>query len=101
VIESLAAAAAGDGRLPTPQRKRLMSVPLTIRLTVAMTLMPSGTEALRRLAGLLAEVPFAREWHAPCPKVITCWRRLVPPAVMQELFWMAAGPLVAVTRRRR
>ena len=97
VIEDLAAAAAADGRMPPRQRKRIMSFPLVIRLTVAMTLMPDASyaEALRRLAGLLAEVPFAREWHVPTSKVVTCWRVMVPPSVLQELFWRAAGPLVA------
>jgi hypothetical protein len=97
VIEELAAAAVADGRMPAPQQKRIMSFPLVIRLTVAMTLMPDAgcTEALRRLAGLLAHVPFAREWHVPCSKVITCWRDMVPPSLMQELFWRAAGPLVS------
>jgi hypothetical protein len=96
-IEALARKAIASGLIRAPRRKRIMSLPLAIRLTVAMTLMPDACycEALRRLAGLLAEVPFAREWHVPCPKVITCWRRLVPPLVMQELFWLAAGPLVA------
>ncbi|HEX3922954.1 MAG TPA: transposase domain-containing protein [Streptosporangiaceae bacterium] len=97
VIEELVSAATADGRLPVPQRKRLMSFPLVIRLMIAMTLMPDASycEALRRLAGLLARVPFAREWHVPTPKVITCWRAPVPPSVMEELFWQAAGPLVA------
>jgi hypothetical protein len=97
VIEDLVSAATADGRLPVPQRKRLMSFPLVIRLMVAMTLMPDASycEALRRLAGLLAQVPFAREWHIPTPKVITCWRVPVPPTVMEELFWQAAGPLAA------
>jgi Insertion element 4 transposase N-terminal len=97
VIGELVSAATADGRLPVPQRKRLMSFPLVIRLMVAMTLMPDASycEALRRLAGLLAQVPFAREWHIPTPKVITCWRVPVPPSVMEELFWQAAGPLVA------
>jgi hypothetical protein len=97
VIEALAQEAVAGGVVPVPQRKRIMSLPLAIRLTVAMTLMPDACycEALRRLAGLLGEVPFAREWHVPCPKVVTCWRRLVPPSLMQELFWAAAGPLVA------
>ena len=97
MIEELAAKAAAGGRMPPRQRKRIMSYPLTIRLTVAMTLMPDASyaEALRRLAGLLAEVPFAREWHVPGSKVITCWRGMVPPSVLEELFWRAAGPLVA------
>jgi Insertion element 4 transposase N-terminal len=97
VIEDLVGKAVADGRLPPRQRKRIMSFPLAIRLTVAMTLMPDAgyAEAMRRLAGLLAQVPFAREWHVPTAKVITCWRGMVPPSVLQELFWTAAGPLIS------
>jgi hypothetical protein len=67
VIEDLVSAATADGRLPVPQRKRLMSFPLVIRLMVAMTLMPDASycEALRRLAGLLAQVPFAGSGISP------------------------------------
>ena len=72
-----------------------MSLGLTIRMTVAMTLMPdaSYTGVMRRLAGHLADVPFDRAWHVPTSGVAAEWRGKVPPAVMQELFWLAAGPL--------
>ena len=74
-----------------------MSYPLAVRLMIAMTLMPDSSycEALARLAGLLADVPFARAWHVPTEKVITDWRVLVPADVMESLFWQAAGPLIA------
>jgi len=96
VIEELVAAATAGGRLPVQQRRRLMSFPLVIRLMVAMTLMPDASycEALRRLAGLLAAVPFAQEWHVPTEKVVTAWRRPVPASLMEDLFWRAAGPLI-------
>src|SRR5487761_1467510 len=96
-IENLVAAGIAAGRMPAPQRQRLMSLALTIRLVVAMTLMPdaSYTESMRRLAGHLAGVPFDREWHVPVSGVVTEWRGKVPPAVMEELFWLAAGPLAA------
>ncbi|MGH3410237.1 MAG: hypothetical protein ACRDRJ_48230, partial [Streptosporangiaceae bacterium] len=96
VIEAIAAAALARGRLRKRERRRLMSYPLVIRLMIAMTLMPggSGCEALARLAGLLADVPFALEWHVPTGKVITEWRLLVPAEVMQDIFWAAAGPLI-------
>ena len=73
-----------------------MSYPLVIRLMIAMGLMPDASycEALARLAGLLADVPFALEWHVPTEKVITEWRLLVPADVMEDIFWQAAGPLV-------
>jgi len=97
VIEALAGRAVADGRIPAPQRRRIMSLPLTIRLTVAMTLMPEAgyAEALRQLTGLLADVAWAMEWHIPVTRVITDWRRKVPPSVLQDLFWSAAGPLVS------
>src|SRR5260370_15030575 len=48
---------------------------------------------MARVGGLLADIPFAREWHIPTEKVIRDWRRLVPAGVMEEIFWHAAGPL--------
>jgi hypothetical protein len=96
VIEAIAGAALAKGRLKERQRRRIMSYPLVIRLVIAMTLMPDASycEALARLAGLLADIPFALEWHVPTEKVVTGWRLLVPPDLMQDLFWQAAGPLV-------
>ena len=63
---------------------------------IAMTLSPGGPygEALARLAGLLADIPFTREWHIPTGKVITGWRLPVPASVMEGIFWQAAGPLI-------
>ena len=63
------------------QRRRIMSYPLVIPLVIAMTLMPDASycEALARLAGLLADIPFALEWHVPTEKVVTgCrWSRRI------------------------
>ena len=97
VIEAIADAAITQGRLKRRQRRRIMSYPLVIRLMIAMTLMPDGSycESLARLAGLLADVPFALEWHIPTEKVITEWRLLIPADVLEDLFWQAAGPLVS------
>ncbi len=97
VIEDLVAAALDAGRLPRPVRRRIMSYPLVIRLMIAMGLMPDASycEALSRLAGLLADIPFTRNWHVPTEKVITEWRLPVPPSLMEALFWQAAGPLIA------
>lgn len=97
VIEDLVAAGLAAGRLPRPVRRRIMSYPLVIRLMIAMALMPDASycEALSRLAGLLADIPFTRDWHVPTEKVITGWRMPVPPALMEALFWQAAGPLVS------
>ena len=97
VIEEIVAAALEQGRLRQRQRRRIMSYPLVIRLMIAMTLMPDASycEALARLAGLLADVPFALEWHVPTGKVVTDWRVLVPADLMEDLFWRAAGPLIS------
>ncbi|HLQ57426.1 MAG TPA: transposase domain-containing protein [Streptosporangiaceae bacterium] len=97
VIEAVVAAALEQGRLKERQRRRLMSYPLVIRLMIAMTLTPDASycEALARLAGLLADIPFALEWHIPTEKVITDWRLLVPADLLEALFWRAAGPLVS------
>ena len=70
VIEAVVDAAVAAGRLKPRQRRRLMSYPLVIRLMLAAGLMPdaSYSEALARLAGLLADIPFALEWHVPTEK---------------------------------
>jgi hypothetical protein len=64
VIEEIVAAALGQGQLRQRQR-RLMSYPLVIRLMIAIILMPDGSycQALARLAGLLADIPFTPAWH--------------------------------------
>jgi hypothetical protein len=95
VIEAVADAAIAKGRLRRRERRRIMSYPLVIRLMITMALMPDGSccESLARLAGLLADVPFALEWHVPAEKVITGWRVLVPAEVTEPVFWEAAGPL--------
>ena len=97
VIEAIVNEAVAAGRLRPRQRRRLMSYPLVIRLMIAMVLMPDGSycESLARLAGLLADIPFALEWHVPTEKVVTDWRLLVPADVMEDLFWQAAGPLIS------
>jgi Insertion element 4 transposase N-terminal len=96
VIEAAVDAEIAKGRLKPRQRRRIMSYPLVIRLMIAMTLSPDGPygEALARLAGLLAGIPFTREWHIPTSKVITDWRLPVPASVMEAIFWQAAGPLI-------
>lgn len=97
VIETIVGAELGKRRLRPRQRRRIMSYPLVIRLMIAMTLMPDAScgEALARLSGLLADVPFALGWHVPTGKVITEWRLLIPAGVMEEVFWQAAGSLIA------
>ena len=96
VIEAIVGTAIAQGRLKRRQRRRIMSYPLAIRLMIAMTLSPDGpyAEALARLAGLLADIPFTRDWHIPTGKVITDWRLPIPAGVMESIFWLAAGPLI-------
>jgi hypothetical protein len=96
VIEAIVDAEIAKRRLRPRQRRRVMSYPLVIRLMIAMTLMPDASycEALLRVAGLLADIPFALQWHVPASKVVTEWRLLIPAGVMEDLFWHAAGPLI-------
>ena len=67
VIEAAVDEAIAAGRLKPRQRRRIMSYPLVIRLMIAMTLVPDASycEALARIAGLLADIPFILEWHVP------------------------------------
>ena len=95
VIEGIVAKAERNGQLRLRKRRRLMSYPLAVRLVIAMTLMPASSyaEAMRALAGLLADVPFTLDWHVPTGKTVTGWRLLIPPVILEEVFWHAAGPL--------
>jgi hypothetical protein len=97
MIETAVDDAVTAGRLRPRQRRRIMSYPLVIRLMLAAGLMPDASycEALARLAGLVADIPFVLDWHIPTEKVITDWRRPVPPGLLEGLFWQAAGPLIA------
>jgi hypothetical protein len=96
VIEAITDKALRAGRLRPRERRRLMSYPLAIRLVIAMTLLPGASyaEAMRVLAGLLADIPFTLDWHVPTGKTVTEWRLLIPAEVMEEVFWHAAGPLI-------
>jgi Insertion element 4 transposase N-terminal len=96
VIEEAVGEAIAAGRLKPRQRRRIMSYPLVIRLMIAMALVPDASyrEALARIAGLLADIPFILEWHVPTGKVVTDWRLPVPAGVMEGIFWHAAGPLI-------
>ena len=96
VIEKIVAKALRNGRLPLRERRRLLSYPMVIRLVIAMTLLPGSSYAgaARVLAGLLADVPFTLDWHVPTGKTVGEWRMLIPPEIMQEVFWHAAGALI-------
>jgi Insertion element 4 transposase N-terminal len=95
VIESVIEDAVRAGRLARPVRRRLMSLELTCRFTVAMTMSPECDyrETMARLAGHLLDVPWARRWHVPTSKVLTGWRRLLGWQVMEEVFWQVAGSI--------
>ena len=92
VIERLIAA---SGQAVPQRRQRIMSLELTARFVLAMTLMPDASyrEVMARLAGLLPRVPWRRRWQVPSGKVITGWRRRLGDQVMEQLFWRAAGPV--------
>ena len=103
VIEAIAGAAVAQGRLKPRQRRRIMLYPLVIRLMIAMTLMPDASycEALARLAGLLADIPFVLERHVPAEKVVTDWRLPVPPALWRTCSGRPPGCSPPMTSRRR
>ena len=84
VIEVAVGTALAEGRLRPRQRRRLMSYPLVIRLMLAMTPMPGASycEALRRVAGLLADIR-SPGMARPDRQVITDWRLPVPADVME------------------
>lgn len=96
VIEKVIARGVEAGRLHRPQRRRVMSLELTCRFTLAMVLLPDTdhAETMARLVGHLSRVPWARHWRVPTSKVVTLWRRRLGEAVMQELFLHAAGSLI-------
>ncbi len=96
VIEKIVAKGLRNGRLPLRERRRLLSYPLVIRLVIAMTLLPASSyaEAMRTVAGLLADVPFTLGWRVPTGKSVGEWRLLIPAEIMQEVFWHAAGALI-------
>jgi hypothetical protein len=64
-------------------------------------LMPDASyaEVLRRLAGLLANIPLALEWHVPTEKVVTGLRRVRPGPVAGR-YRALPGPVAAETGRQ-
>ena len=91
VIERLV----GDPGLGTKPgvRRRAMSLALTARFTLAMTLLPEAAypEVMARLVGLLPRVPWRKVWRLPGAKVVTAWRRRLGPALMRQLFHEVVG----------
>jgi hypothetical protein len=97
VIEELCDQAAVAGLVKPGERRRLMSLPFTMRVVVAMTLLPDAgyPEVIRALAGVLPRLPWARRWQVPARKTITEWRRRLGTWPLEQLFWRVAGPLVS------
>jgi Insertion element 4 transposase N-terminal len=77
------------------ERQRLLSAAMAIRLVVAMALGPEADipEVIRRAAGLLEHLPWARPWHVPRAEALTRRRDLIPAELFEALFWQVAGPL--------
>jgi len=96
VIEDLCDQAVAAGLARPAQRRRLMSLPFTMRIVLAMTLMPDADypEVIRAVTGLLPRLPWSRRWQVPTCKVVTKWRRRLGTWLPEQLFWRAAGPLV-------
>jgi Insertion element 4 transposase N-terminal len=68
---------------------------MTVRLVMAMTLVPDGPvpEVICRAAGLLVYLPWARPWHVPGTEAVTRRRDMIPAELFEALFWLAAGPI--------
>ena len=77
------------------ERQRLLPAAMTVRLVMAMTLVPDGPvpEVICRAAGLLAYLPWARPWHVPGTEAVTRRRDMIPAELFEALFWLAAGPI--------
>jgi len=81
------------------RRMRLMSLPLTARLVLAMTLLPQASyvEVFAQLVGVLPRLPWVRAWWVPSSTVVTEWRRRLGVTAMKAVFDRVAGPIVAAT----
>ena len=79
------------------ERRRLLPAALAVRLVLAMTLLPDAdvTEVIRRAAGLLEHLPWARPWHVPRAEALTRRRGKIPAELFEALFWQVAGPIAA------
>lgn len=90
------------GEEPRQRRERLMSLPLVVRMLLAMTLLPDSSyvEVMAHVAGVLPRLPWARSWHVPSSTVFTEWRRLLGAEAMRQVFARVAGPIVAATDPR-
>ena len=77
------------------ERQRLLPAAMTVRLVMAMTLVPDGPvpEVICRAAGLLVYLPWARPWHVPGTEAVTRRRDMIPAELFEALFWLVAGPI--------
>jgi hypothetical protein len=77
------------------ERRRLLPAAMTVRLVMAMTLVPDGPvpEVICRVTGLLVYLPWARPWHVPGTEAVTRRRAMIPAELFEALFWLAAGPI--------
>jgi len=77
------------------ERQRLLSSALSVRLVLAMALLPEADipEVIRRAAGLLEHLPWARPWHVPRTEALTRRRDKIPAELFEALFWPIAGPV--------
>src|ERR1017187_2977851 len=77
------------------ERQRVLPAAMTVRVMVAMTLMPDAPvpEVTLRVAGLLACLPWARPWHAPGTEAVTRRLDMIPAELFEALFWLVAGPI--------
>jgi hypothetical protein len=77
------------------ERQRLLPAAMTVRLVMAMTLVPDGPvpEVICRTAGLLVYLPWARPWHVPGTEAVTRRRDMIPAELFEALFWLVAGPI--------
>jgi Insertion element 4 transposase N-terminal/Transposase DDE domain len=96
VIEAVIARGVEAAQVTKPERRRVMSLELTCRFTLAMVLSPEAdyAETMAALTGHLAAVPWARPWQVPTSKVFTSWRRRLGWQVLEALFWHTAGSLI-------
>jgi Insertion element 4 transposase N-terminal/Transposase DDE domain len=76
------------------RRQRLLSSAMAVRLLIAAALIPDGDipEVIRRVAGLLELLPWARPWHAPGTEALTRRLETIPAELFEALFWQVAGP---------
>jgi Insertion element 4 transposase N-terminal/Transposase DDE domain len=87
------------GEEPRQRRERLMSLPLIVRMLLAMTLLPGSSyvEVMAQVVGLLPRLPWVKLWRVPSSTVFTEWRRLAGEDVMRRVFLRVAGAIVAAT----